>query len=282
MLLHCNDWNTMWIGVAAKLGRGTHVVYDTHELWADRNGRPELRPWLLAAEALFVRAADEVVTTSPGYADELARRYRITPPTLVRNLPAGGATDGAHPVAPPTLVYVGGLLRGRGLEQAIAALALVPELHISLIGPVAEPYRAELLAAAERAGVAGRVTLRGPVPPEEVVAALSGAAMGLCLIQPICRSYELTLPNKLYEYAAAGVPVLASDLPVIASTVREWDAGEVVPPSDPTAIAAGMARLLDPERAEQCRAGARAMARASRWEDEREVLAGVYRRVVEA
>jgi glycosyltransferase involved in cell wall biosynthesis len=102
--------------------------------------------------------------------------------------------------------------------------------------------------------------------------------MGLCLIQPICRSYELTLPNKLYEYAAAGVPVLASDLPVIASVVREWDAGEVVPPADPSAIAAGMTHLLDPERAERCRAGARAMAAASRWQDEREVLARVYAR----
>ena len=92
-LLHCNDWNTMWIGVAAKLTRGTHVVYDSHELWADRNGRPELRAWLVAAEALFVRVADEVVTTSPGYADELARRYRIPAADVVRNLPAGAPPD---------------------------------------------------------------------------------------------------------------------------------------------------------------------------------------------
>ena len=42
--------------------------------------------------------------------------------------------------------------------------------------------------------------------------------MGLCLIQPICRSYELTLPNKLFEYACAGLPILASDLPVIAGS----------------------------------------------------------------
>ena len=68
---------------------GTHVVYDSHELWADRNGRPELRPWLLAAEALFVRVADEVVTTSPGYADELARRYRIPPPDARPQPPRG-------------------------------------------------------------------------------------------------------------------------------------------------------------------------------------------------
>jgi glycosyltransferase involved in cell wall biosynthesis len=270
----------MWIGAAAKLLFGARVVYDSHELWADRNGRPELRAYLLAVEALFVRVADEVVTTSPGYARELARRYRVESPTLVRNLPAGAPADGrARGGRPPTLVYVGGLLRGRGLEQAIAALPRVPELRFVLIGPVAEAYGRELRAAAEAAGVADRVALRGAVPLEHVVAEVTGAAMGLCLIQPVCRSYELTLPNKLYEYAAAGVPVLASDLPVIAETVREWDAGEIVPPDDPARIAAGMQRLLDPRRAERCRAGARAMAQASRWEDEREVLAGVYRRL---
>ena len=75
------------------------------------------------------------------------------------------------------------------------------------------------------------------------------------------------------------MPVLASDLPVIAGTVRVWDAGEVVPPADPAGIAEGMRRLLDPRRAERARAGARAMAAASRWEDEREVLAGVYQRL---
>ena len=101
----------MWIGVAAKLARGTPVVYDSHELWADRNGRPEPRAWLLAAEALFVRVADEVVTTSPGYAEELARRYRIAPPTLVRNLPAGAPADGAAPAEPPV----------RGLRRRAAA-----------------------------------------------------------------------------------------------------------------------------------------------------------------
>src|SRR5204863_6460443 len=57
-LVHANDYNTMWIGIAAKLLRGSRVVYDCHELWADRNGRPEWRPWLVASEFLFMRAAD--------------------------------------------------------------------------------------------------------------------------------------------------------------------------------------------------------------------------------
>ena len=162
-LLHCNDWNTMWIGVAAKLGRGTHVVYDSHELWADRNGRPELRPWLLAAEALFVRAADEVVTDEP----RLRRRAGAALPHPAPDArpqpprPAARPTA-ARPVGPPTLVYVGGLLRGRGLEQAIEALALVPELRIALIGPVAEPYRAELLSG--RRALRRRRPRRAPRP----------------------------------------------------------------------------------------------------------------------
>ena len=86
-LVHANDWNTMWCGLAIKLTCGARLVYDSHELWAERNGRWERRWWLLASEALFVRVADEVITASPGYADALGRRYRSGRATVVRNIP---------------------------------------------------------------------------------------------------------------------------------------------------------------------------------------------------
>ncbi|MGH2945011.1 MAG: glycosyltransferase [Solirubrobacteraceae bacterium] len=276
-LVHCNDWNTMWIGVVARRLLGARVVYDAHELWPDRNGRAEPRGWLLAAEALFVRAADEVITTSPGYAELMARRYRIAEPVLVRNVSPAGAAAPQH-VEGSSIVYVGGLLRGRGLEQAIEALPQIPGARLKLLGPGAPIYVDELRALARAHGVDDRLELCAPVPPQEVVAAVAGAAIGLCLIQPVCRSYELTLPNKLFEYAAAGVPVLASDLPVIADTVRRWDAGELVPPSDPAAIATGARRLLAGDRRATARRGALALAGSARWESERERLAEVYAR----
>ena len=135
-LVQCNDFNTMWIGVLAKLLTGSRVVYDSHELWPDRNGRWEWRPGLLAAEALFVRVADRVVTVSPEIADAMASRYRIAPPDVVRNVPAAGL-NGSRPATaePPVAVYVGALLPGRGLEQAIDAAALVPGLRLRIIGP---------------------------------------------------------------------------------------------------------------------------------------------------
>jgi glycogen synthase len=280
-LVHANDWNTMWAGLLVKWLYGARLVYDSHELWADRNGRWEWRPWLIACEALFVRAADGVVTASPGYAGALASRYRIAPPAVVRNIP-----ESPPPSVPatrsgergkPLVVYVGGLMPGRGLEQMIDALPQIPEARLCAVGPGAPPYRAGLLARARAAGVSDRVELRAPVAPGEIGEVLAGATAGLCLIQPICRSYELSLPNKLFEYAAAGVPVLASDLPIIGRLVRREEIGVLAPVEDSGAIAAGLRSLAEPERWRLTAQRARAFADTHRWPQEARTLECVYR-----
>jgi len=300
-LVHANDWNTMWTGLAIKLGFGARLVYDSHELWPDRNGRWEWRPWLLAGEALFMRVADEVITSSPGYAEELASRYRVSRPLVVRNIPepctAAGSSSPSHrasqellssighsqlagPPSPPRVVYVGGLMPGRGLEQMIDSLPLLPDVRLCAIGPGASRFRMDLLRRARAAGVEDRVVLRAPVAPGDVRGVLLGAAAGLCLIQPICRSYELSLPNKLFEYAAAGVPVLASDAPVIAAVVRAHGLGQVVAGDGPRAIATSLERLLAPEGWRLASERAGAFAAGNDWRAEADALAGVYGRVV--
>jgi glycosyltransferase involved in cell wall biosynthesis len=238
-LVHCNDFNTMWIGVAARLS-GAAVVYDSHELWADRNGRREPRWWVVLWEALFVRIANAVVTTSPAYAEELARRYRIRRPALVRNVPAtaGASTRSRSPDG--RIVYVGGVMPGRGLEVAVKALVDTPNVELEVIGPGRPEYRARIAALAEELGVDSRLALRDPVPPSEVIDVLGGAAAGLALIEPICLSYRLALPNKLFEYLVAGVPVIASRLPAIEQVVAETGAGLLADPGDPQSVAEAM------------------------------------------
>lgn len=290
-LVHANDYNTMWIGLAAKLLCGSRLIYDSHELWPDRNGRPEWRPWLVACEALFVRLADATITTSPGYAEAIAARYRIAPPVVVRNIPVpdraadGKPADGpsGSSIAPsaPLAVYLGGLMPGRGLEQAIEALTLVPELRLRLIGPGRDSYRYELQRRIETAGVIDRAEVCPAVPAGGVLAAIRGATMGLMLIQPACRSYELTLPNKLFEYAAAGLPILGSDLPVIGPLVRDEGLGEVVPADDIALIARGLRRLADPDLNASRRARVRAFAERVTWERERAILEHIYQRADE-
>ena len=279
-LIHANDYNTMWIGVAGRLLCRSRLIYDCHELWPDRNGRPEWRPWLLACEWLFVRLADATITTSPGYAKAIARRYRVPAPVLVRNIPsASGALAGP---AEPALgrdglgIYVGGLMPGRGLEEAIRALALTDRIRLRLLGPGDRSYRNWLEELAEQLGVGNRVELAAAVGPEEVLPNVAEGDFGLMLIQPICLSYELTLPNKLFEYAAAGLPILASDLPVMAQTVNQAGLGYVVPPSDLDRIARAMQQLSDPAVNRLIRGRVSDFARHTNWERERTVLESVY------
>jgi glycosyltransferase involved in cell wall biosynthesis len=279
-LIHANDHNTMWPALAARALTGARVVYDSHELWPDRNGRREWRPWLIAAERRFVRYADAVTTASPGYAEVLAKRYRIAPPVLVRNIPrtTSRSSSGERQLSgPPTLAYAGGLMPGRGLEPAIRVLALIPELRLQLIGSGAADYIASLRFAAAHMGVAERLEFVPAVAPDALIDALRGAAAGLCLIEPICLSYELALPNKLFEYAAAGVPVLASDLPVIRATVREWEIGEIADSGDDHAIAAALRRLLADERRNAVRENLGRFIADNSWALERDHLAHAYR-----
>lgn len=282
VLVHANDYNTMWVGVAAKVLRRSRLVYDAHELWADRSGRLEWRRWLLACEWLFVRLADRTLTVSPGVAEVMGRRYRVAPPIVVRNLPertlqAPQQPEGLRAGRPPLAVYVGLLAPGRGLEQAISALAAVPELRLRLMGRSNDEYREGLARLAADAGVADRLDFRPPVPSSAVLETIAGADLGLALIQPICLSYELSLPNKFFEYVAAGLPIVGSDLPVIGALIHEEGLGVPVPPADVEAIAQAMCRLSDPERNAVARERVRSFAQRTTWTQERRVLEGVYR-----
>jgi glycosyltransferase involved in cell wall biosynthesis len=288
-LIHCNDYNTMWVGVAARLMGGITVVYDSHELWADRNLRPEPRWWLLACEFLFVRCAHRTITASPGYAEIMARRYRIPPPQVIRNIPADVPEEGsgagdvtARPADPspadgePVAVYVGALTSGRGLELSIRALARVPGARLRLVGPSHDHYRAELGELARREGVADRVELAAAVPPERLLDAIRDASVGLVLIQPVCLSYRMSLPNKLFEYVAAGVPVLGSDLPSIGRLIEEHQIGLVAQPDQVGDIAAKLSEMLQPRRNDEFRLAVRAAADRLRWSSESRLLADTY------
>jgi len=276
-LVHCNDYNTAWIGVAAKLTIGSRFIYDAHELWPDRNLRPEPRAWLLACEWLFTRVADRVITTSPGYADVMAGRYRIPSPLVVRNIPEarGGAAE-RRSNGTPLALYFGAVTRNRGLEEAIRALPELPRLRLRLVGPDAWGFRAELAGLAERLGVEDRVELWEPVGVEEGRRVISQADVGLALIQPSCLSYELTLPNKLFEYTAAGVPILGSELPMISDFISEHGVGLTAAPGDVGDVAAKLRSILEPKANARMREATRRTAAALTWEAERERLATAY------
>ena len=93
--------------------------------------------------------------------------------------------------------------------EAIAELATVHLLFLGAEGNYAERLR---VVAIEK-GVAERVHLIGPVPLEALLSYTAQADIGVSLLEDSCENHRLALPNKLFEYLAAGLPVVVSNLP---------------------------------------------------------------------
>jgi glycosyltransferase involved in cell wall biosynthesis len=277
-LVHCNDYNTMWVGVAARL-LGSSVIYDAHELWPDRNQRPEPRWWLLLCEAVFVRIANRAIATSPGHAAVIARRYRVAAPQVIRNIPERVSRRQADPTREAGLiVYAGAVTTNRGLEQAIRSLpGAPPRIRLRAIGPGRAEYRARLVALARELGVEARVEFAVPVPSDRVIGAIATAELGLALIQPSCLSYALSLPNKVFEYVAAGLPILAADLPVLGPFVEEHGLGLLAIPDDAEDLASKLEKLVEPETNRSYRKAVQQAGRELDWERESRRLIAAYR-----
>ena len=284
---HAHDLPTLTPALRAARSNGARVVYDAHELYTELSGlgAGERRRWARAERGL-IGMADAVIVPSPSRGDELVQRYGIGPPAVVMNCPpTGPAPDpSTSPLATlrrdgeVLLVYAGGYIGDRGLENLIAATALLPSARLVMVGW--GPLEGELRAFASRSEVADRVAFLGAVDPDDVVAVVAGADVGLAPYLPVGLNNVLAAPNKLYEYLHAGLAVAASDLPDIRRIVDEHGAGELFEAADPASIADAVRRATtSPERLRALRANAAAAAARFTWEAQAEVLLQVYERL---
>lgn len=292
-LVHAHDANTLEIAVDVRRRTGAPFIYDAHELWEERN---RLRSDTAAQRErqLLDRATMQMsgsVTVSPSIAEWMVERYELTEsPVLVRNIPMApaGIVDSSRgrlreltDLAPSTKVvtYVGGITSGRGIDEAISVLGLLPDnVHLVLLGQGTAKAVAEFTALAERQGVGHRVHLAGSVPSDEVSSAAADADVSLVFTQPKNLSYKFSLPNKLFESIHAGLPVVASALPDVTELVERYAVGKVVGHDDLEAMAAAIMSVVD-DPASYREAARRATLDLS-WEHEMERLHELYDRVL--
>ena len=87
--------------------------------------------------------------------------------------------------------------------------------------------------------------MTGPVPSGDVVAAARGADAGIWTLPALCRNFTYALPNKIFEYVASGLPVLAAHYPEAKRLIADHDVGLTFDPYDPRSIAAAINQLID-------------------------------------
>lgn len=171
--------------------------------------------------------------------------------------------------------YVGSISAIRGIRQLVQACALLrTPARLSLAGSFADP-------ALERevAQLPGwsRIRALGHLDREGVSQVMAGAFAGLVTLLPTA-SYRDALPVKLFEYMAAGIPVIASDFPRWRAIVEASGCGLCVDPQDPAAVAAAIDRLAqDPQLARSMGAnGRRAIEQTYNWRNEAQKLLRFY------
>lgn len=285
-VFHAHDLDSLWPAAVAARRCRVPLVYDSHELWTEQAslvGRGFIRAFWRWLEGHLISRVDRTIAVSPSIGGILARRYGLDDITILRNLP---------PSRPPLLsnrirrelaldeccvilLYQGGFLTDNGLSEQISAMATVDSAALVLVGsgPVEEQLRRQVVDSE----LTDRVFFLPRVPFPVLHEYTCSADVGLCLIKPSGNSFYYSLPNKLFEYMQAGLPILASNSPEIRAVVEETGAGEVVDAGDVEAIGQHLRALIaDPALRKRYSTASLKAAPSYTWEEEAQQLVALY------
>ncbi|MGI9328480.1 MAG: glycosyltransferase family 4 protein [Pseudomonadales bacterium] len=257
-VLYCHELWTLETGAIFKSRHPKiQLAYDSHELETHRNNN-----WSNASnlrrddyERRYIRSAHHVATVCQSIADHLAELYGINTPHVVPNAPLAPTLRVVEPAmrlkalldlqSEPLLVYTGKLTIGRGMHQVVAALPELANVHIAMVGPRIDQITRAVSELAISAGVSDRVHFVDAVLPQDLVSFISDADLAVVPIENVCLSYYYSLPNKLFEAAMAGLPILASDFPELRRFVQDYDAGRTVDFTNVNAVSSAIKALLE-------------------------------------
>lgn len=260
---------------------GARLVYDTHELETETSGYRGVRQRVgRAVERTLIGRCSLVFAVSGAIADWYATTYRMVRPVVVRNIPQYAAQqDGDTAVVRARMglrpgrlafIYQGGFIAGRGVERLLRVFAASPQVDLVCMGSGPLRPLVEQAAAAH-----GNIRLLPPVLPSEVLQHSRAADVGVCLTDDSCLSHYYSLPNKVFEYLHAGLPVIVNPLLEQQRLVQEFGCGWVAP-ADDAAFTEMLARI-DAEAIATKRAAVAHAARALNWADEEARLVAAYR-----
>jgi glycosyltransferase involved in cell wall biosynthesis len=280
-LYHFHDPD--FLPFAVRLARaGKRVVYDAHEdvptqirhkEWIPAPARPGVARAFARLEAACVRRLDAVVSPSLPALDRLrSHQPRVVPlpnyPRLDALVPAAEWRERQRAAC-----YVGGVTRIRGACELVDAMAHA-DAELYLAGAISPP---KLAGELERSPGWSRVRYLGSVEHARVPELLARVKVGLIPLHPVA-NYVDAYPVKLFEYMAAGLPVIATDVPRWREFLEAHGCGVCVEPGSPRRLAEAITRLLDDDQR------ARAMGERARraavehysWETQAAVLADLY------
>lgn len=281
-LLWANDLDTLLANFMASRIKRIPVIYDSHEHFTETpelNNRPfkkKIWKWL---ERCMVPRLKYVFTVCSPIADYFEKNYGVHA-RIVRNIPPrniGNNPDfsGPFPTLPHENILLwqgGGGNIDRGLEELIAAMPHI-DAHLYIIGD--GDVFPLLRQSAVKLHLDKKITFLQRMPFEQLMQYTRNATLGICIDKPTNKNYFISLPNKLFDYIRAELPMLVSPLPEIKKIVDKYHIGTYLVSYEPYQLAQQINELLaDKDLLEIYKQNMKTASKEFSWEvEEKEIFA---------
>lgn len=286
-VLHANDLDTLLANRIIQKLKGVKLVYDSHEYFTEV---PELvegsfskRVWLKIERSIFPKLK-HVFTVNKSIAEIYKNIYGIDL-KVMRNLPISGKftskikvksrTDLGLPLEKKIILLQGaGINVDRGAEEMVEAMNWIDAVFLivgsgDVIGALKDKVRASKLQS--------KVIFTGRVPFEELIAYTKVADVGVTLDKDTNLNYRYSLPNKIFDYFQADLPVIASDLIEVRRIIDEYQAGIILSSHQPRKMAEEINDYLNnSERFNYTKQNVQKAKAELIWENEKGILINCY------
>jgi glycosyltransferase involved in cell wall biosynthesis len=296
-IVHVHDLPQLRAGAFIARLLGTPFVYDAHEFYPAISSLGKRQQAACSSiESQFISFADAIITVNPFIGDLMRKAYGISSPTIVQNavsIPETFAPERKYTTLrehlgleakAKILLFQGWISVGRtNMEALIEALPQCDKtIHLAMLG--FGDAVVSLLSKARQCCVAGRVHYVEAVSQDELLPWVASADAGVIPYLPIDDNHLYCSPNKLYEFMACRLPIIANDLPFVRSVVEGHGIGVVRDLSSSEGYAEAIREMFDPAHGDTNRFAAayeRLMDPFFLWENQENILLGVYSRLPE-
>jgi glycosyltransferase involved in cell wall biosynthesis len=277
-MVNCHSLSSLPLCVLIKVWHGAILIYEPHELETESYGTSKVRIFLTRIiEKLLIKKADHVFVVSESIADWYQINYRITRPTVVfnssnfKNVIKKNYFHKFFNLRKDKLIflYQGLLSRGRGIDLLLESFTQRSDDQILIVfmGHGELKAKIELIAKTHK-----NVFFHPSVHPSRLHEYAACADFGILFTENKCLSYYFSMPNKLFDYIAAGLPVLVSNMKDISQFVCENGVGLVINFASSASINHSINKIIELDR-NKLRANVRRAAIENSWvKQERKVL----------